>query len=630
YGTPPHAQAQRTNGSWSFVRHPRCVRFIAPTADALLVSLCRALNLPATAALLFLAGSWSHAVFMTRPFSNTQETVVLLLSAVLLHRYHRVRERATHWLDAVPLARDSRASATVRVTSRHHILQACINGKLFQSTAYAFAIGIIAAYGVFVRFTFPLFFAPLGLGAALITLRRHTAWVAASCATHLFMVAARIASALAGVVLSSLLCIQSDTMFFSADHAPTLPWLWNVSVREWVVAPWTNMLYNLDHNNLALHGLHPRVQHVLVNGHLMFSVAWLLLPVATSALVWSHMCGRHPARASASLHARSNSKTSGGSKELRVGTVTRSQAQAATMSVCIIAVSLAALSSAPHQEPRFLLPLLYPLAMCASFVASARAHARVPRFFVRALVGAWLLGNVALGVFFGGLHQAGVTPAFLRLSDLLTAHASAVGRLPRAGFSPSALHEAWRTWLRDDARLDEEHVSLGRIITIGTYMSPTSLLQVPAVGQRGASAAAPLMHTCWNASAPSLAALVDCAATKHWRASWCTASGARLDVRTLAVQMPHAVQVFDYDSVHAFRASQMHDASVPGKDGGGGGDAVTFWLFPSAFEADVAAAAALAPNEWGAHFRVLDRVWPHISTEWPSLELLIAASVSVR
>ncbi len=77
--------------------------------------------------------------------------------------------------------------------------------------------------------------------------------------------------------------------------------------------------------------------------------------------------------------------------------------------VMYIVFGLGILSLAPHQEPRFLVPLITPLALLmpvGPFVPEKSASK-----WTRALKLIWIVFNLTLGIFFGVLHQGGVVPS---------------------------------------------------------------------------------------------------------------------------------------------------------------------------------------------------------------------------
>ncbi len=196
-----------------------------------------------------------------------------------------------------------------------------------------------------------------------------------------------------------------------------------------------SLRYNARSANLALHGLHPRGLHALVNSPLLF--APLLPPAAASAY-----------RAWRRLRTRTH---------LQPG----ADATALALAACVL-LPLAALSAAPHQEPRFLLPLLLPLAALGGGGALASAR--------RVL--AWTVFNAVLALFYGGAHQAGVLPALSLVSHLAHGRAGGAADAARAALAASAhaLPPACAA-----AGLPALHALFWR-----TYPPPASLLLLPA------------------------------------------------------------------------------------------------------------------------------------------------------
>lgn len=168
--------------------------------------------------------------------------------------------------------------------------------------------GCLGALGVFARFTFPAFVLPLT--------RLPPSW---------------------RVVFASLVTAAAIVAVDSYYYG------------RFVVTPLNAFLYNLDSSNLALHGLHPRYLHALVN------LPLLLGPVLVLRL--------------------------------------RPSAQ--------WLVPLALLSLAPHQEPRFLLPLVAPAIVTGATTLPWRTWEVVLHGGYHA---------VCVG-FFGFFHQAGIVSA---------------------------------------------------------------------------------------------------------------------------------------------------------------------------------------------------------------------------
>ena len=143
-----------------------------------------------------------------------------------------------------------------------------------------------------------------------------------------------------------------------------------------LVTPLNALLYNSKVENLQEHGLHPRWTHALVNMLLLYGPMALVFYVSLS-------------RAIASLFVTSQPEF------LR-------QERIRTICLWTVASGLGFLSMAPHQEPRFLLPLLVPLVVvCKASFQSARAW----------LI--WILFNAILLFLYGVLHQGGVVPSLV-------------------------------------------------------------------------------------------------------------------------------------------------------------------------------------------------------------------------
>lgn len=186
-----------------------------------------------------------------------------------------------------------------------------------------------------------------------------------------------------------ILAVAMDTDFYTGGDAPLrLRQLHSTAV----ITPWNNLAYNRDAANLAKHGLHPFWQHTIAN---LPQLLGPLLPLVITS------CEK-------------------------------------TSTPFLAAITgLAALSAFPHQEPRFLLPMVPLLAASirlsppgtasnsgtstpsstaspnpVSITAAAAAAARRRRNFrLRAWIAVWIFFNALAGILFGIYHQGGVVPA---------------------------------------------------------------------------------------------------------------------------------------------------------------------------------------------------------------------------
>ncbi|KAJ3118417.1 hypothetical protein HDU96_001935 [Phlyctochytrium bullatum] len=192
-----------------------------------------------------------------------------------------------------------------------------------------------------------------------------------------------------------------------------------------------NVRYNMDIGNLAEHGLHSRWLHAVVNlpllfGPLHFLAFWPFLWRApgkkkpkemrpeedeTSKVVGDvaraaeldgqkndvDAIGMHPAL------VKENEEFEQWEDEREVGRLKATVLM--SVNIAILFFGLVLLSGAPHQEPRFLLPLVLPLVFLASLGIHLLTRPNRKRFW-----GVWIIYNLATTIFFGCLHQSGLVP----------------------------------------------------------------------------------------------------------------------------------------------------------------------------------------------------------------------------
>lgn len=187
--------------------------------------------------------------------------------------------------------------------------------------------------------------------------------------------------------LGAFVSILADTYYFAS------------SLKLPIITPWSNFKYNVNALNLAEHGLHPPWTHLLVNLPCLLGPALLIPFIAPQPLRTSFK------------HLASN--------------------------ICFLCSlsGLLLLSSRPHQEFRFLLPIITLLLVSLSqFLppdllgpsAPLIRHVQKPsrlRISLKRTRGyhAWLLGwivfNLLAGIFMGSLHQSAIVPITQYLSN---------------------------------------------------------------------------------------------------------------------------------------------------------------------------------------------------------------------
>jgi len=296
-----------------------------------------------------------HAELCTATVARSLSALVLAVACLVAHATLRrspfrpsLTFLATSWSILVIGTRPfSNTTETAALAAFASLSYTMARARPSARPTYAAALGAAAVLASWLRFTFPAF----GIVPGLLALG------AGASRRPLRAIAAELAAAAVGAV-TSLACLSLVEGWLYGLPGPVFP-------------PFAAVAYNRQTDLLALHGLHPWYTHTM---H---------LPLIAG-----------PVLAYAAL----------------VGAVTTWRTAATKVLVVSILVPLAVLSAAPHAEPRFLLPLLLPLASLA-----AKQHRVSPTSPLAILV------TLALVTFYGVLHQGGVVPAVRWLSDQVEA-----------------------------------------------------------------------------------------------------------------------------------------------------------------------------------------------------------------
>jgi len=267
-------------------------------------------------------------------------------------------------------------------------------------------VGLVGMIAVFIRVTSAAFIAPW-------------AWfvVARAGRASLARAATGATSGIAAAALTACACVAVDTMYFNrtrvGDVDVTLP-------MRWVITPLNWFRYNIDTDNLSQHGLHPRYLHALVNGPIMFAHLWIIC-------LWRGLRGK-------SVVEKCTHRTA-----FVVRTLWAS-----------VALPLVVLSLAPHQEPRFLTPLIVPLCALGALHCKHASPSRRRRLF-----SLWIAVNAILACLFGVLHQGGVVPSIRAVSEQIDA----------TNHSPRAVHAMfWKTYMPPRSVLAQSRDSQSRVL----------------------------------------------------------------------------------------------------------------------------------------------------------------------
>ena len=377
----------------------------------MLIRVCRAHSLPAAHLLLLHASAWPTLVFGARTFSNSLEATLAAFALATA---------------AIPTKRTS-------------------DGRAASWPRYAL-LGVIIAFGCWVRFTFVLFSA----FSAAASIAHDADGLIPNFRTH--GARWRASVVLLAAVIFAIPFIGLDCLVYGGGCV-SAPWR--------CVAPLNAAMYNASARNLARHGLHHRLTHALVNLPLLTGP----LALAASADLASSLrrrvrCWLHGASSAGGVSpdaaSVSNASPDGDPDASPSAQPDGPPPRLRRLLVPSILFPLVALSYAPHQEVRFLLPLMLPMLLLYGHTLAGSAPDRSVAARGRGAwrLVAWLCLQLTLASFYAIVHQGGV--------------AQAVAGLPR---SPS--HQLAETTSR--ASRDGRTATA---IFFRTYMPPRSLLGI--------------------------------------------------------------------------------------------------------------------------------------------------------
>lgn len=166
-----------------------------------------------------------------------------------------------------------------------------------------------------------------------------------------------------GFLIPTILFIVLDTYEYKGVFD-----VW--SIDTWVITPLNNILYNSNYDNLSLHGIHPRYTHLLVNLPQILGPAIILL-------------------------------------------INKSNPYLRTTPFVSVSSGLIFLSIIPHQELRFLLPLVPLVFCCLNFGEAEQKESSTSKFLkiTPIIIKLWYLFNIIMAVIMGIFHQGGVAGA---------------------------------------------------------------------------------------------------------------------------------------------------------------------------------------------------------------------------
>ncbi|XP_070538291.1 GPI mannosyltransferase 4-like [Ptychodera flava] len=349
--------------AYSLLVFPRLLlTFLSLILDYMLYKLCRYLRIDADRCLVFLASSYVTLVFCCRTFSNGMECFLFAVVLALTLKSAETMEKSKVSQRGRKLSRKEDPVTTSRET-------------------YSFLLSVVITFGMFTRLSFaafvmwPMFY-----------------WYYSIVRYHGFLVGFSSAfSLIPGTVLTMFTCIVTDSIYygtmssdvifsydiqyfydtFTSDHLP----------ENLTITPLNFLIYNSDISKLSYNPIHPRSTHFVLNMPLLFLplLMWVL-PSLFSFNQIPQQSGKSP-------------------------TINKMN----FFLVLATLVPVGALSFIPHQEPRFLIPIIVPLLLlfCRN-VDDLSFNFKV----------SWIIWNLMGVLFFGFFHQGGVVPCLQHLQGL--------------------------------------------------------------------------------------------------------------------------------------------------------------------------------------------------------------------
>lgn len=312
--------------------------------------ICRNLRTDPAPSLCLLGTSFVTLVFYTRTFSNTSEAILFAFLLLL-----------------VVLSLTKRSALHSRKDQARYLL-----------------IGAMVGAGIWIRPTF-LAFACVPMFWCLLDaclLRWSIDKMITKFVTNIMKYCIWLGL---GGALTIVSLIILDSYYFGY-----------LQIRKFVLTPVNFFLYNMDTSSLEEHGLHPRITHFAVNMLLLFGPLALVLYVYTVYV----MMGRKFFAPMTTLESTNDQKDNT-SYDLKAHFILR-------MLFCSILVPVVLLSLIPHQEARFITPVLIPLVVV--FSQSFFSSSVTPLLLL-----SWLIWNILGCMMFGILHQGGVYPCLEHL-----------------------------------------------------------------------------------------------------------------------------------------------------------------------------------------------------------------------
>ncbi|XP_033125004.1 GPI mannosyltransferase 4-like [Anneissia japonica] len=343
--------------------------------DYSIYKMCNILNFSATTCLTIFASSFVTLVFYTRTMSNSLEAILFSVLLALV-----IDTRKTYFVghEKSDLNEEGEGDKEDENTQQKR------DEIIPDDSNKCFYISVILIAGFFNRPTFVIFaVVPMLFWLAVDATNK-------SCNLLSNMLTNGV-KLLPGVVLSIIIFVVADSRYYGTLDTSSIccihsfvDFLSSNFIQNLTVTPLNFLQYNLDSSNLEEHGLHPHITHILVNSPLLF----LPLLVCFASEITAFILG-----------------VDSGWGQTSIAPI-RGFFQLSFFTPLLL------LSFFPHQEPRFLIPLLVPLVLLYSKLVMS------PDTFEPNMP--WIVWNLLACLIFGVLHQGGLIPCLGHLNNIVS------------------------------------------------------------------------------------------------------------------------------------------------------------------------------------------------------------------
>lgn len=324
--------------------------------DYTVYKICQHLSMDPTPSLCLFSTSFVTLVFYTRTFSNSAEAVVF--AALLL--------------------------LVISSVSNRNIFR---SGRDWLRTLL---MGLLLTVGFWIRPTFLAFaFTPL-------------LWWVIDIFTFNWSIEAKTFTAVKEVLKQCTLVGLGSFLMLTILTLVDSFYFGYLQKKEIVLTALNFVLYNLDTGRVKDHGLHPRITHFAVNLPLLFGPMAFAFYMMIAHTVLKRKFADY---LKVLLSRRNTSKSNSLVDDYKTLFI-------CSLLMCSIVVSIALLSWIPHQEPRFITPVLLPLVILFSWCLTASSFAPL-------MMLSWIIWNIIGCTMFGILHQGGVYPCMAHLQQYL-------------------------------------------------------------------------------------------------------------------------------------------------------------------------------------------------------------------